>query len=136
MNKHLSYNEYIESLEQNKIEVIVDNSTAMLIMDRRNNLVQLMPKSVQIAHIFWMYVGFLGFIVSVLGLIISLFITIGSWYWYLGGIVLSLITIESTRKSASQFVIEESILNKDFYEAIVAKEIWTNSTLLNIIKKI
>lgn len=130
---HLNWLEYIELYHNGQIRVNVDKSTAMLIMDKKNGLVQLMPRGVQGAHIFWSTIAVLSILCSVLGFIFSFIFDIGPWYYWLLGIILSsLLTDSGVRQSAVEFIIEETLVNQEYYEKLILKEIILGQRILHI----
>lgn len=107
----MKYSEYKALRAEGKVNAGIDNSTALRLIDY-------LPKRYQYAHHFWSWIWILSIPAAIL---LSIF-----WKWWIGLIVVVFVTptiASSTKKSASQFVLEHAEENEEFFNRLVEKDL-------------
>ena len=107
----MTFEEYLDLRKMGKIRAGIDNSTAL-------SLIDCLPKRYQFAHYFWSWAWFLS---------IPGFICVAIFFkWWVGLLLLFFVTpiiSKATKKSAAEFVLEYAEQNKEFFEALIKKNI-------------
>ena len=107
----MEHSEFVQSWNQGKLEIDVDRSKALQIAGSK-----MLPKRYQAAHIFWSWVWILS--------IPAAFAVMYFYTWWAGLLLLVLLTpalSSSTKKSATQFMIDHSVENPEFYQFAVSE---------------
>lgn len=105
----INYQQFLEGYKTGEITVLVNNSKAGdFVMSKFGD------KHNKPAHTFFTWLG----IIVMIPLPIILLIFQG-WIFALGSFVLGLMINSATRKSASQFVLQNMIENEDFWDYVL-----------------
>lgn len=107
----MEHSDFVQAWNVGKLEVDVDRSKALQVASSK-----MLPKRYQAAHIFWSWV----WILSIPAALAVMFL----YKWWAGLLILVLVTPTlsiSTKKSATQFMIDHSLENPEFYRFAVSE---------------
>jgi len=107
----MDYSEFVQGLNERKLQIDVDRSKALQIISSK-----MLPKRYQTAHKIWVWVAILSIPAA---FAVSYFYT-----WWAGLFLLVFLTpvlFISTKKSAMQFIIDHAIENQEFYQFAVSE---------------
>lgn len=105
----MDHGEFVNMYRKGSIRVQVDKSAAMHVCDRDSRI----GSGRKAAHSFWKNIGCLLPIAGIASLIWL------PWYYCVGGIILALIVMPATQKSAAEFVLEAALENESFYASML-----------------
>lgn len=101
----MGHGEFVDMYRKGAVQVQVDRSAAMHICDHDLRI----GSGRRAAHSFWKNFGCLLPIAGIVSLIWL------PWYYCLGSVVLAVIVMPATQKSAAEFVLEAALENESFY---------------------
>lgn len=130
----MEWEEYRQSYRNGSISISIDKSLAMLLMDNKNKFVHTMFKGRRYAYLFGMYLFISCFWIGFIGGIAWFFVDYYSGWIPLVALAVSVIISNGTKKSACQFIIEETLENKEYYDMLRYEEVTFGADILQIRK--